>query len=49
MLLLVAYRFGQEALEDWRTCGMMAAAWLALWQKVDLLIGVGAMLSAFLF
>ena len=47
MLLLVAYRFGREALVDWRTWGLMAAAWLALWRKLDLLlvVGVGAVLS----
>ena len=51
MLLFVAYRFGQEALGDWRTWGLMAAAWIALWRKVDLLaiIGVGAVLSLLLF
>ena len=51
MLLLVAYRFGREALVDWRTWGAMAAALLALWRKVDLLIivGVGAAVSAVLF
>ena len=47
MLLLVAYRFGREALVDWTTWGLMAAAWLALWRKLDLLlvVGVGAVLS----
>ncbi len=51
MLLLVAYRFGREALVDWKTWGVMAAAWLALWRKVDLLliVGVGAVLSVLLF
>ena len=51
MLLFVAYRFGQEALADWRTWGLMAAAGIALWRKVDLLVvvGVGAMLSLVLF
>ena len=51
MLLFVAYRFGREALGDWRTWGLMAAAWIALWRKVDLLaiIGVGAVLSLLLF
>jgi chromate transporter len=51
MLLFVAYRFGQEALGDWRTWGLMAAAWIALWRKVDLLgiIGAGAALSVLLF
>jgi len=51
MLLLVAYHFAREALFDWRTWGVMAAAWLALWQKVDLLlvVGVGAALSVVLF
>ena len=42
MLLLVAYRFGREALVDWRTWALMTAAWLALWRKVDLLLVVGA-------
>ncbi len=51
MLLFVVYRFGQEALVDWRTWGLMAAAWVALWRKVDLLlvVGVGALLSVLLF
>ena len=51
MLLLVAYHFGREALVDWKTWGMMAAAWLALWRKVDLLliVGVGAALSMLIF
>ena len=51
MLLLVAYHFGQEALSDWRTWGIMALAWIALWRKVDLLlvVGVGALLSVLIF
>lgn len=51
MLLLVAYRFGKEALGDWRTWALMAAAWVALWRKVDLLlvVGVGAVLSVLVF
>ena len=51
MLLLVAYHFGREALVDWKTGALMAAAWLALWRKVDLLliVGVGAVLSMVLF
>jgi len=51
LLLFVGYRFGGVALVDWRTWALMAAAWLALWRKVDLLliVGVGAVLSALLF
>ncbi|HSB72349.1 MAG TPA: chromate transporter [Candidatus Methylomirabilis sp.] len=51
MLLLVAYRFGREALVDWKTWGVMGVAWLALWRKVDLLlvVGVGAVLSVLVF
>jgi len=51
MLLLVAYRFGREALVDWTTWGVMGLAWLALWRKVDLLliVGVGAALSMLVF
>jgi len=51
MLLLVAYHFGKEALVDWRTWALMAAAWVALWRKADLLlvVGVGAVLSVLLF
>lgn len=51
MLLLVAYRFGREALIDGPTWALMAAAWLALWRKVDLLLVVagGASLSLLLF
>jgi chromate transporter len=40
MLLFVAYRFGREALSDWRTWTLMTAAWIALWRKVDLLLVV---------
>ncbi len=51
MLLLVAYRFGREALGDWLTWAVMGAAWVALWRKVDLLliVGAGAILSVLLF
>ena len=51
MLLLVGYRFGHEALGYWKTWGLMAAAWLALWRKVDLLlvVGVGAAISMLVF
>ncbi len=51
MLLFVVYRFGLEALVDWQTWGLMAAAWVALWRKVDLLlvVGVGALLSVLVF
>jgi chromate transporter len=51
MLLLIAYRFGQEALTDWRSWALMAVAWVALWRKVDLLlvVGVGAAVSLLLF
>jgi chromate transporter len=51
MMLFVAYRFAREALIDWRAWALMAAAWLALWRKVDLLlvVGVGAALSVLLF
>ena len=47
MILFVAYRFAREALTDWRACALMAAAWIALWRKADLLlvIGAGAALS----
>ncbi len=51
MLLLVAYQFGKVALVDWQTWALMAAAWVALWRKVDLLfiVGVGAALSMLMF
>jgi chromate transporter len=51
LLLFVGYRFGEVALVDWRTWVLMAAAWLALWRKVDLLlvVGGGAVLSVLLF
>lgn len=51
LLLFVGYRFGEVALVEWRTWVLMAAAWLALWRKVDLLlvVGVGAVLSVLLF
>ena len=51
LLLFVGYRFGVVALVDWRTWALMAAAWVALWRKVDLLliVGVGSVLSALLF
>ncbi len=41
MLLLVAYRFGREALQGWQTWALMAAAWVALMKKVDLFIVIG--------
>jgi chromate transporter len=51
MLLLVAYHFAREALVDGKTWGLMAAAWVALWRKADLLlvVGVGAVLSLLVF
>ena len=51
MLLFVGYRFVQEALVDWKTWGLMAVAWIALWRKVDLLfvVGTGAVVSLLLF
>jgi chromate transporter len=51
LLLFVGYRFGVVALVDWRTWVLMAAAWLALCRKVDLLlvVGGGAVLSLLLF
>jgi len=51
LLLFVGYRFGMVALVDWRTWALMAAAWVALWRKVDLLliVSVGAVLSTLLF
>ncbi len=51
MLLLVGYRFGKEALQGWQTWALMAAAWIALMRKVDLLviIGAGVLVSAALF
>jgi chromate transporter len=41
MLLLVAYRFGHEVLQNWQTWALMAAAWVALTKKLDLLIIIG--------
>jgi chromate transporter len=51
MLLFVAYRFGREALVDWRTWGLGVAAGIALWRRVDLLavVGAGAALSVLVF
>jgi len=51
LLLFVAYRFAQEALVDWKTWGLMLAAWIALWRNADLLlvVAVGALLSLVLF
>jgi chromate transporter len=51
MLLFVAYRFGREALVDWQTWGLVVAAGIALWRKVDLLavVGAGAALSVLVF
>lgn len=40
MLLLVGFRFAQEGLVDWKTWGLMAAAWIALWRKAELLLVV---------
>lgn len=51
MLLAVAYGFGRETLVDWWTWSLMAAAWIALWRKVDPLaiVGAGAGLSVLIF
>lgn len=51
LLVFVLWQFGQASLVDWKTWGLMAAAWIALWRKVDLLIvvGVGSVLSVLLF
>ncbi len=51
LLVYVLWQFGQTSLVDWRTGVLMAAAWIALWRKVDLLliVGVTALLSIVLF
>ena len=51
MLLAVAYGFGRETLVDWRTWSLMAAAWIALWRKMDPLaiVGAGAGVSVLIF
>jgi chromate transporter len=51
LLLLVLLEFGRASLVDWKSWSLMAAAWIALWRKVDLLIivGVGTVLSVLFF
>lgn len=51
LLVFVLWQFGQASLVDWKTWVLMAAAWIALWRKVDLLliVAVGAVLSLLLF
>ena len=42
LLVFVLLQFGQASLVDWKTSAVAAAAFIALWRKVDLLIIVGA-------
>lgn len=42
LLAFVLWQFGQASLVDWKTWGLSAAAFIALWLKVDLLVIVGA-------
>jgi chromate transporter len=47
LLLSMLVEFGRASLVDWRTVGLAAAAVIALWWKIDLLLIVAgaAMLS----
>ena len=51
LLLSVLVEFGRASLVDWKTVGLAAAAALALWWKIDLLLIVAgaAMLSILVF
>jgi chromate transporter len=51
LLVFVLLQFGQASLVDWKTWGLAAAAFIALWRKVDLLVivGVAALLSILIF
>ncbi|MBI3121412.1 MAG: chromate transporter [candidate division NC10 bacterium] len=51
LLVFVLWQFGQASLVDWKTWGLAAAAFIALWRKVDLLVivGVAALLSILIF
>ena len=51
ILLSVLSRFAREALVDPWAVALMAAGWLALWRKVDLLwvVGVVATVSILVF
>lgn len=42
LLVFVLWQFGQASLLDWKTWALAAAAFIALWRKVDLLVIVGA-------
>ncbi len=42
LLVFVLLQFGQASLVDWKTWALAAAAFIALWRKVDLLVIVGA-------
>jgi chromate transporter len=42
LLVFVLWQFGRASLVDWKTWAVAAAAFLALWRKVDLLLIVGA-------
>jgi chromate transporter len=51
LLVFVLWQFGQASLVDWKTWALAAAAFIALWRKVDLLVTVGAaaLLSVVIF
>ncbi|MFI5340596.1 MAG: chromate transporter [Candidatus Methylomirabilales bacterium] len=51
LLIFVLWQFGQASLNDWKTWGLAAAAFLALRWKVDLLVivGITALLSVLIF
>lgn len=42
LLVFVLLQFGQASLVEWKTWALAAAAFIALWRKVDLLVIVGA-------
>lgn len=51
LLVFVLWQFGQASLVDWKTWGLAAAAFIALWRKVDLLmiVSAAALISVLVF
>ena len=51
LLVFVLWQFGQASLVDWKTWALAAAAFTALWRKVDLLmiVSTAALISVLVF
>jgi len=51
LLVFVLWQFGQASLADWKTWALAAAAFTALWRKVDLLmiVSAAALISVLVF